>query len=599
MHTRTLFSNNYIKGGLLVVAGLLLGWLVFHQAPAAKNEIQAETHEHEHPGEDEDAVWTCSMHPHIRMDKPGSCPICGMDLIPLQIQDNASADYAISMSESAMKLAQVQTSVVGKEYASKKISLFGRIQKDERLLQSQTAHVPGRIEQLLINVTGETVKKGQLIAKIYSPELINAQKELLEALSMRDKYPAVQEAVREKLRNWKLSDAQISQIEESGKINSSFNLYANTSGVVTSRNVNEGDYVSTGSVLFEVADLSRVWAVFDAYESDLPWISRGQRVEFTTQAVPGKVFEARVSFIDPMIDPGTRVARLRAELANTGYQLKPEMFINGNLKQNDKKKEEQLTIPNSAVLWTGTRSVVYVKIPGTDHPSFAMREVTLGASTENSRVILAGLSVGEEIVTNGAFSVDAASQLAGKASMMSPQGGEVPAGHNHGDRKAPKREEPGENDQIETDPEFSRQLTTVYKAYLSMKNAFFDSDAQKVKQTALQVRQNLDATDMTLLKGDAHNHWMEQLKVLQAKIGSISKLNDIDKQRYEFIGFNQAFYKSIKTFGLENVTAYYQYCPMANQDQGAFWFSSTAEIKNPYFGESMPECGETREVLKQ
>jgi Cu(I)/Ag(I) efflux system membrane fusion protein len=274
------------------------------------------------------------------------------------------------------------------------------------------------------------VKKGQLIARIYSPELITAQKELLEALTLGEKYPAILEAARGKLHNWKLSDQQIQNIETSGEVTSTFDIYANTSGIVTARKVNEGDYISKGALLFDVADLSKVWAVFDAYESDLPWVSLGQKVEFTAQAIPGKIFEGKVSFIDPVIDPATRIVRVRVELSNSGLQLKPEMFINGIVKSNIKDAGQQLTIPQSAVLWTGTRSIVYVKIPGTEHPAFKMREITLGVSMKDSYVVLDGLAEGEEIVTNGAFSVDAAAQLAGKPSMLNQEGGKMPIGHD-------------------------------------------------------------------------------------------------------------------------------------------------------------------------
>lgn len=423
MNTRNFFSNRYLTGGLLILAGVLLGWLLFHRNVPRPGREETISHGHEHHGE-QNKIWTCSMHPQIRMEEPGDCPICGMELIPLENQDEGIDSLAVEMSEAAVRLAQVQTSVVEKKHASKDIRLFGKIQTDEQLLQSQTAHVPGRIEQLLINVTGEPVTKGQLIARIYSPDLINAQKELMEALSMKDKYPAVADAVKEKLRNWKLSEKQIAEIEQSGKIISTFNLYANTTGIVTSRTVNTGDYIGTGDVLFEVAGLSKVWAVFDAYESDLPSVSMNQEVEFTTQAIPGKNFEGRVSFIDPVIDPSTRVARVRAGLVNPGLQLKPGMFINGTLRENRKGEPDQLTIPKSAVLWTGTRSVVYLKVRGTETPSFKMKEITLGSSIQDSWVVLDGLSEGDEIVTNGTFNVDAAAQLAGKPSMMNPEGGE-------------------------------------------------------------------------------------------------------------------------------------------------------------------------------
>ena len=415
MDTRNILSNNYLKAGLLIIAGIFLGWLFFHNSGSTPANIETEVHEH---SESEKTVWTCSMHPQIRKDEPGDCPICGMDLIPL-INSNAEIDdQAIEMSESAIKLAEVQTSMVSIGTASKEIQLYGKIQVDERLKQSQTAHVPGRIEKLMINVTGEQVRKGQRIATIYSPELVTAQKELVEALSLKDKYPALVEAAREKLRNWKLSEEQISNIEKLGEVTSNFDIFANTSGIVVDRKVNEGDYISKGAVLFEVADLSKVWGVFDAYESDLPWISINQKVEFTTQSVPGKTFTGKITFIDPIIDPTTRIAGVRVELNNSDRQLKPEMFINGTIHSTLKGSGGQLTIPQSAVLWTGTRSVVYVKIPDAEHAAFKMREITLGAAMQNTYVVLDGLSEGEEIVTNGTFSVDAAAQLAGKTSMM-------------------------------------------------------------------------------------------------------------------------------------------------------------------------------------
>jgi Cu(I)/Ag(I) efflux system membrane fusion protein len=415
MDTKNSLSNNYLKAGLLIFAGIFLGWLFFHNSGSTPANVETEVHEH---SESEKTIWTCSMHPQIRKDEPGDCPICGMDLIPLTNSNAEIDDQAIEMSESAIKLAEVQTSVVSKGSASKEIQLYGKIQVDERLKQSQTAHVPGRIEKLMINVTGEQVRKGQRIATIYSPELVTAQKELVEALSLKDKYPALVEAAREKLRNWKLSEEQISNIEKLGEVTSTFDIFANTSGIVVDRKVNEGDYISKGAVLFEVADLSKVWGVFDAYESDLQWISINQKVEFTTQSIPGKTFTGKITFIDPVIDPTTRIAGVRVELNNSDRQLKPEMFINGTIYSTLKGSGGQLTIPQSAVLWTGTRSVVYVKIPDAEQPTFKMREITLGATMQNTYIVVDGLSEGEEIVTNGTFSVDAAAQLAGKTSMM-------------------------------------------------------------------------------------------------------------------------------------------------------------------------------------
>lgn len=419
MKTPKVLTNKYVTTSLLILVGLFLGWLFFHSSGPGDRVHESELHQH---SEAENTIWTCSMHPQIKMDKPGDCPICGMDLIPL-VKSGTNIDMnAIEISESAMKLAEVQTSIVHKGGVSKDVLLYGKIEPNERLLQSQTAHVPGRIEKLFINTTGETIKKGQLIASIYSPELVSAQKELLEAMSMSDKYPAILESAREKLRNWKLSEQQIKQLESSSKVINTFKIYASTSGIISILKVNEGDYINKGAVLYDVVDLSSVWAVFDAYESDLPWISIHQNVEFTTQAIPGKTFVGKVSFIDPIIDPTTRTARVRVELSNNKMEMKPGYFINGVLRSTKNRAGNQLVIPQSAVLWTGVRSIVYLKLQNTDLPTFKMKEVTIGDAMNDAYVLLDGLSEGDEIVTNGAFSVDASAQLEGKPSMMNRTG---------------------------------------------------------------------------------------------------------------------------------------------------------------------------------
>lgn len=456
MKTTNIFSNKYLRGGLLIASGLLLGWIFFHNSAPEKVETAAEIHDHAAEGHD---VWTCSMHPQIRKDEPGDCPICGMDLIPLKQSNTVMDDQAIEMSESALKLAEVQTSVVTRGNVSKEVRLYGKIQADERLLKIQTAHIPGRIEQMLVNVTGENVKKGQLIAKVYSPELLTAQKELLEALEMADKYPLLLDAAREKLRLWKLSDQQIADIEKSGKISTVFDVFATTSGIVASRRVNTGDYVSTGDVLFETTDLSGVWALFDAYESDLSWISPGQNLEFTAQAIPGKTFSGKVTFIDPVVDASSRITKVRVEVSNPGLKFKPEMFVNGIIQSKQAGSGDQLIVPQSAVLWTGTRSIVYVKLPGADHPTFKMREITLGSSMKDTYVVMDGLAEGEEIVTNGTFSVDAAAQLAGKVSMMNPAGEKVSTGSHAGMDKGSGSGDQQKKEQPEMDMKDGTKMT--------------------------------------------------------------------------------------------------------------------------------------------
>ena len=416
---KNILSNKYIRFSFILAGGIFLGWLFFH-SPAPKVD------KHDHASETTKAtIWTCSMHPQIRMNEPGKCPLCGMDLIPLSPGGTAADPGAIHMTKEAAQLANVLTSVVSKQNPVKDIRLYGKVQADERLMQSQVSYLPGRIEKLYVNFTGEVVRKGQTLAQIYSPELVTAQQELIETVSTKSSQPALYEAAKDKLRQWKLSESQIEAIESSGKVKADFDIYASTTGIVSARRVNNGDYVSPGSILFDVADLSHLWIMFDAYESDLPYLSQGQKVTFTIQALPGVNYSGNIAFIDPVLDPVTRVAKVRVEISNQGGKLKPEMFATGLVSANLNQYKNKLVIPRSAVLWTGKRSVVYVKQMGSDDPVFKIREIELGPMLGNSYVVENGLMDGEEIVTQGAFSVDASAQLEGKPSMMNPESGQT------------------------------------------------------------------------------------------------------------------------------------------------------------------------------
>lgn len=424
---KNIFKNRYVVYGLILIAGLLLGWLLFGGSSNKKTDSTEQTTE-----DGKEQIWTCAMHPQIRQNHPGKCPICGMDLIPLKTTDSGNDmvdPNAIQLSEEAVALANIQTAVVGGGRPQKDIQLYGTIQPDERLSQSQTSHVSGRIEKLYVNFTGESIKQGQTIATVYSPDLLNAQQELLEALKMASVQPALLEASREKLRLLKMTDGQIAKIEHSRSISPLINITANAIGIVVNKKVNQGDYVNQGSVLFEVANLSRVWAMFDAYETDLPFLKVGDKLEFTLQAIPGKTFSGNISFIDPILDSATRTAKVRVETANANMQLKPEMYANATVKANLNQFNKQLIVPKSAVLWTGKRSIVYVKQPHTQAPTFLLREIELGPALGDSYIVMSGLNNGDEIVVNGTFTIDASAQLEGKRSMMNDETAQPMTGH--------------------------------------------------------------------------------------------------------------------------------------------------------------------------
>ncbi|MBA7521758.1 Cation efflux system protein CusB [subsurface metagenome] len=420
--------------GYALIAGLFLGWLFFHSGLEIKLPKESITeHEHSHEGESAETIWTCSMHPRIKMDKPGQCPICAMDLVPLtNIQaEEASSPDEVQMTESAIKLAGIQTALVVRGKPEKTVYLLGKVKPDERNISELTTRFGGRIEKLFVNFTGQNVRKGQKLATIYSPELIAARKELLEAIKYKESNPGFYKATRTKLKLWDLTDQQIDDLETRGSTEHYFDILSPISGTVTMRHVALGDYIKEGDPLFEVIDLTKVWVMFDAYESDLPWIRMGNKIDFAIQSFPGDYFTGKVTYIDPFINARTRVAKVRVELNNHGLSLKPEMFVNGLLK-SEMEQTNELLIPKSSVLWTGKRAVVYVKVPNRSQPSFLYREIILGPEAGNFYLVKSGLHEGEEIALNGVFKIDAAVQLAGKPSMMNPEGGKVSTGHNHG-----------------------------------------------------------------------------------------------------------------------------------------------------------------------
>jgi Cu(I)/Ag(I) efflux system membrane fusion protein len=397
---------------LTLAAGLLLGILLRGCISCGGGSADNE--------EEDDAVWTCSMDPQVKLLDPGKCPICGMDLIKMKKGETPTSDIdpdAVMFSDEAMALANIETTVVGAPEGNKEIRLFGKIEPDQRLQQSQSAYVAGRIERLTVNAVGDYVEKGQTLAVIYSPELYTAEQELVSALTTSQQ--VLIEAATEKLRLLNIPQAQIDEVVKNKKASPYVELKANTTGTVVRKNVEQGNYVRQGESLLQIANLSRVWALFQAYESDLPFVSKGQQVQFTAEALPGQTFTGRVSFVDPVLNSQTRTAGVRVELSNSGGRFKPEMLLVGRVEASMQRyAEEGVVIPKSAVLWTGRRSVVYVKDDIEEQPTFLMRQITLGPSLPDGYVVLDGLAEGEEIVTNGVFAIDAAAQLDGKHSMM-------------------------------------------------------------------------------------------------------------------------------------------------------------------------------------
>ncbi len=570
-------KKNIITGVVILIVGILLGWLFFGGESKEANEDEA----HAHSEAEKDQVWTCSMHPQIRQPDPGDCPICGMDLIPMSVEENSLDANMFKLSENAMKLANISTMTVGTGEASKELRLNGKVEVDERSSYTQATHIPGRIEQLRVNFTGEKVSRGQSLATIYSPELVTAQEELLQAQDIKESQPELFAAAKQKLRNWKISDAQIDRMLTRGEPIERFPITADVSGVVTELMAEQGDYLERGMPIYQIANLDKLWILFDLYETDLNWVKEGSMVEYTVQSIPGKTFEGKIDFIDPLLNNNTRVATARIEVPNKEAKLKPGMFVSGIVK-NDLAgaKAKEMVIPKSAVLWTGERSVVYIKEDVETGAGFKLREITLGPALGDSYVVQDGLKEGEEIVVNGTFTVDAAAQLQGKTSMMNPK------------TQEPKAE--AMNMKMDIPQSYQAQFTPVLAEYFKLKDALVASDAEKTKAEAYKMLELLNKTQTAKLDGMVKSHLSKVKDMLQA----ISENNKIENQRDHFIILSENMVALASNMNFEGNPVYVQFCPMANNNKGANWLSLEVEVRNPYYGDAMLTCGEVKDTLK-
>ena len=382
-----------------------------------------------------ETVWTCSMHPQIQLPEAGQCPICFMDLIEVQKESNDDKQSLrqISFDDRARKLAQVEVRPVARGKAATEIRMVGKVDYDETRVGTITSWVSGRIDKLFVDYTGSRVRRGQAMAKIYSPELLTAQAELIQASAalkrteqsgneiIKKTASRTLTASRKKLRLLGLGNGQLEAIEKQGKPTDHITLTAPMSGIVIKKNVNEGMYVKTGTPIYTLADLDQVWVILEAYESDIQAITLDQQVQFSVESYPGTSFQGNVAYIDPLVNNKTRTIRVRLNVDNRDAKLKPGMFVRATAvgtASNDPDKQP-LLIPASAPLVTGKRALVYVQLP--DRVGvYAGREVILGPRRGDSFEVRSGLREGELVVTRGNFKIDSAIQLQARPSLMNP-----------------------------------------------------------------------------------------------------------------------------------------------------------------------------------
>ena len=521
-------------------------------------ETTKETHNHE-----QSVTYTCSMHPQITQDAPGSCPICGMALIEKDQNTSGKDPSTLSFTEEALSLMNVETFTVGQSVGSSTSKeLSGRIQVDETTVFDQTAKYSGRVERLLVHSNGEMIRKGQKIAEIFSPEIYKAQKELLIAAGSKNSQPQYYQAVREKLRIMKFSNQWIDALESRGEAQAYFDLVAEMDGTIIDLAVSEGDAVKKGQLLYTSADLSSVWAQLDGHENDLERISVGQRVLLKSPNLSTFSSEGTISFIDQVINEKTRTYNIRVEVLNESGVLKPGMFVQATLEP---RESNGLQIPASAVLWTGKRSLVYVQITSS---SFELREVEVGQEDSEFYTVLSGLSEGESVVVDGAFQIDASAQLRGLESMMSYQA---------------EDEENTKSFSVLDDS----MMRALVAPYLKLKDELVRSDAKTSSALAKAM--------LVLLSDKKYAFSRTNLK---APLESLQKTEDIEVQRELFRLISNEMIQWASTTQSVSSKLYVQFCPMANNNKGAKWLSSEEQIRNPFYGDVMLTCGSVVEVIE-
>ncbi|MEQ9616546.1 MAG: efflux RND transporter periplasmic adaptor subunit [Phycisphaerales bacterium] len=621
---------------LLIALAFFAGYVI--ATPEPEPEPAGATTADSSVARGEPQMYTCSMHPSVRLPDPDAkCPICFMDLIPVaEDESGEGSERRIALSEAANATSRVQTAPVGRFFPRANVRLYGKVTYDETSVARLTAYFPGRIERLFVNYVGVPVSKGDHMAELYSPELLATFEELRQATLASEQTTSTSDivrratrdtldAAREKLRLFGLTDEQIRDADSGGFEGERLTIYAPIGGVVTHLAAREGDYLQTGAPIATVANLSRLWLDLEAYESQLPLLRWGQRVSFTVESHPGETFDGRISFIEPMIDEMTRTAAVRVAVDNTDRRLKPGMFASAVVRPrvgesgavvsdelagrwvspmhptivkdgpgqcdicgidlvpaeslgvvgDPSSVREPLVIPRTAVLFTGTRSVVYVAVPETEKPTYESREVTLGPRAGEFYAVRAGLREGERVVTNGAFRIDSAMQIAAKPSMMSPGEGEV------GGAKA------------DVPVEFIHSLKPVYAAYLDAQEALADDSLERFSRSAKDLRTALGLVEDSRLIGEPLGAWRRAA----TKLRSESTFDDIETARQRFEAMSEGVIALLETFGHMGSDDWrLAHCPMAFDNAGADWVQRGETIDNPYFGETMLRCGEIRET---
>ncbi|HBG62486.1 MAG: hypothetical protein A2306_03630 [Omnitrophica WOR_2 bacterium RIFOXYB2_FULL_38_16] len=642
--------NESKKHWRLVALGIIAGLVIANILPGRSSKSGDIHAGHNMAGSSQEKkilYWTCSMHPQIKLPKKGLCPICAMDLIPVYdggLESEGGSEVSLTLSESAQKLAEIETTEVKYQEVSNEVRLVGKVDYDETRLYYISAWTSGRIDRLFVDFTGTKVRKGDHLTKLYSPELLSAQEEYLQAIKnlqdskdsqlsvIRDTAKTTLNSSKEKLRLYGIDEQQIDEIVKRGTPDEHMTITSPVTGTVIHKNGFEGMYVKTGDQIYTIADLGRVWLFLDAYESDIQWLHYGQNVKVEAGSFPGEVFHGKIAFIEPFVDEKTRTIKLRVNVDNTGEKLKPGMFVRttiqavlgegGKIYEEDlagkwicpmhpdiiKEKQEPcdicgmdliktsefgfaekptvkrqvLVIPKTAPLITGKRAVVYVenKTNKATAKRYEGREVILGPRAGDHYIVLSGLNEGERVVSKGNFKIDSALQIQAKPSMMNPAGYYSETENVLTQDGATLSENAG-------------ILAPALPYYLSTAKGLSEDNPHVAAGELEKFRGQISR----IISGNSLEGETEGIAadINQLKAGLDMIEHNLDSLRVQFSRLSDNLMNIFEKYEYkEDTTLYLIFCSMAFNNKGGYWLQDSKEINNPYFGAKMLKCGEIK-----
>lgn len=511
--------------------------------------------------------YTCSMHPQIHLDKPGKCPICGMDLIPASSVSTSSAGL-FSMSKEAQTLAKIETAEVKKASLVKEIYLPAELTVDKSNRKQLSFQVAGRVEKLNLKGDGQAVKKGEILLEIYAPDLTQMHRELVEAKKLANK--ELIDIVKGRFKKLDVDDETVEALEKSEKVWDVFPVKSPISGVLTQWQITEKQTVNKGQNLAVLDGYDTFWVQADVFQSDIPLIKTGQKAEIM---IGNSRLQATVDFIDRQVKMNSRTQKVQFTITNT-KGLYPGMTADVQLEIH---LENSLVIPKTAVLWTGKRSLVYVAHSETE---FELVSIETGFENGIWIQVLSGLQEGQKVVSKGVFKLDSEAQLAGKVSMMT---------FEQSSNKTEKQ--PHSMQAIEVSKTARQAFESILAEYLTLKDALVASDVILSKKQAEKLQ------DVILRNSNEFAEY-KQWNAVKTKIKAMVSTQDLGLMRAAFIGLSEGIIAVAKHVKPGNEVIYVQFCPMADNNKGANWLSKQEEIRNPYYGNMMLTCGEVVEKIE-